>query len=286
MDNFLTLIENIVSKKIAEASFSKTLPCVVQEVVSENRVVVKSLSTGAVFTVPNWSGSSVSTGEKVQVFYNGSLCMNSGAYIGASLNKNTEIDVPDPIHIPILEYVSGDITTGGTITTGTKIATIGFTSGNDSNCFVVINITFTGTQSNNITIKTVLDDVELPYAPQITTVENEITHFSCTIPITADFGNHVVNIMCYGAGYVESANCFVFGMDIKEYFPYKPTNTSDYVYVVQDGGANVIYYLGNINDPEIPKLLNYATTTKLLATSFDHSDVERVKIPEGVVEIE
>lgn len=281
MDNFLTLIENIVSKKIAEASFNKTLSCVVQEVVSENKVVVRSLSTGAVFTVPNWSGSSVSAGEKVQVFYNGNLCMNSGAYIGASLNKDA--NNPDPIHIPILEYVSGNITTGGTLTTGTKIAAIGFTSGDDSNCFVVLNITFTGTQSSTITIKTFLDDVELSYAPQITTVESEVAHFSCTIPITADLGNHVLNIMCYGSSYVESANCFVFGMDIKEYIPYEPTDTSDYVWMTLNGTANVIYYLGDVNNPEIP---NFSNKTKLLATSFDHSDVQRVKIPEGVVEIE
>lgn len=281
MDDLYNLISEIVIKQINSLNLNKTVPCKVIKTMDNENVEVELISNKAHYIVPNYSGSPLNAGETVQLFYKG-IITNNNAYVGASLNK--EIEVSDEKYN--LNYIQGKSEIGGTLSTGTKITTIGFTNSRNCHCFVVLNITFTGTQSNNITIKTFLDGTELSYAPQITTVESESTHFSCTIPITADSGDHVVNIMCYGVGYVESANCFVFGMNIEKYIPYEPTDQNDYRYTVENVEANIIYYIGKTESPEIPATLSGAATTKLLVTSFDHSDVERVKIPEGVVEIE
>lgn len=188
------------------------------------------------------------------MFYSGNLALNSGAYIGASLNKEVEIEVPEPVHVPVFKYVQGNVTTGGTLSTGTKIAEVSFKATKSTQCFAVINTAFVCTESGGITFKIVLGVTELQkYTSKITAETGKSNHFSLTFPIGAASHAQTIKILCCGSAYIENASCFVFGADIESGKIYDNTAYGDYIYTGDYNAKEIAYYIGKTLLPKSRK---------------------------------
>lgn len=87
-DGFFKVLENERSK-VADRENVKSIPCLVQELLGNERVRVKTISTNAEYIVPNRSGNDVLVGENVSLFYQGNIINEGQAYIGSVLNKRS-----------------------------------------------------------------------------------------------------------------------------------------------------------------------------------------------------
>lgn len=87
MDNSLIeLIDGRIKKMLASSNFVNSQ---IGQVISVGNGVyqVKLFTTGATYALPNYSGTEISVGEKVYVYWSGGFLSNQSAYIGAALTK-------------------------------------------------------------------------------------------------------------------------------------------------------------------------------------------------------
>lgn len=282
MDDLYNLINQTFDKKMNSLNLIKAVPCKVVNVFENETAEVELISNKTKYTVPNYSGSKLNVGETVQLFYKG-LITNNNAYIGASFNKESIVEIEKDV----FRNVSGKIIIGGTLSSGSTIWAAQIISDVQVNCLLSINMEITGLYDGTVTIKSTSSRTAISYAPTISVSKNQKTHFSFTIPINILSGTNVIDVKCYGEAYVDSARCCVSGMNIRENIPY--LSSSDYIYNINRSTStsvtNVIYYKGTNLNPEIPDTM-ISGTGKLLAISFDHSNVQSVRIPEGITEIE
>lgn len=67
---------------------------------------------------------------------------------------------------------------------------------------------------------------------------------------------------------------------------FQETDDPDYIYSLNEDGADIIFYIGAKRNPIIPLRLGQRAVKRLYAVSFNYSSVENVIIPEGIEEID
>ena len=277
MDKLFQLIDERIAYMAKKMPFISSLPCAVTEVLENNMVRVQVFSDGAIYTVPNWSGSALRVGENAHLFFRGSTFSESTAYVGACINKNSS---------PV--YVNGYGYLGALTSTSRNVAKIGFKNFAQEvylvfNAVAQIDENNAGGGAFTITI----DEAAQTYVPQFSGVQGGYANVSFTIPYTLALGEHDITISGTGSyASLTMINCFVFGDVQSNESPYSPTTDNDYIYRTISGEVGVIYYIGEITNPEIPTELGGNPVKILECTAFNYTDVTAVSIPDGVTTIE
>ena len=276
MDKLFQLIDERIAYMAKKMPFISSLPCAVTEVLENNMVKVQLFSDGAIYTVPNWSGSALRVGENAHLFFRGSTFSESTAYVGACINKNSS---------PV--YVNGYGYLGALTSTSRNVAKIGFKNFAQEvylvfNAVAQIDENNAGGGAFTITI----DETTQTYVPQFSGVQGGYANISFTLPYTLALGEHDITISGTGSyASLTMINCFVFG-DLVDNMPFLPTTDSDYIYRTVSNEVGVMYYIGEITNPEVPTELGGNPVKTLECTAFNYTDVTAVSIPDGVTTIE
>lgn len=271
-DSFSELINRTVEKKLSDQKCLFSVPCNVIENTQGVYYKVKVLSTGEEFTLPNYSGSALNARESVRVYYTGNTLTSQNAYIGASITKSQGVD---------LKFVTGSSNLGEILPAARNLSSISFKSTQSTSVFIVFNGCVRGTVDSDFSFEIYLDDVKLSYEPKSHVGLNEMSHISFQLPVEVESGQHKVLIKALGGGNVTSVNCYVWGQAIKYEESYDPTSEADYIYRIENDTAEIIYYIGQSQNPELPTQLEGYPVKLIHATAFNYRDVISAYIPEG-----
>lgn len=280
MDNLFKLVDERVSKYLTNSPFVIAVPCVVVSVLDDEMVTVKLISNNTSLTVPNWSGSPVSVGENVQLFYRGNILTERTAYIGASLNKSNGGISPT--------HLKAETAIGALLETERVVAEIDVRNLSDT-ILLIFNANVQGDSASegNGVFKIYIDDEEQSYSPLISTAIGGYTHLSFTLPFGLEMADHNIKVAAYGENAtIVSIDCSVYGKIVSAEPPFDPTGDGDYIFIIDDNEATVWHYIGSSQYPAVPIQLGGADTKVLGATSFNYTNVKNVYIPEGITEIE
>jgi len=276
MDKLFQLIDERIAYMAKKMPFISSLPCEVTEVLDNNMVKVQLFSDGAIYTVPNWSGSALRVGENAHLFFRGSTFSESTAYVGAAPTRLTT------------NYVVSTNKLGELLSTEREVATIYF-SNYSSKLLLICNACVQGNNSSNGSgnFKIYIDNVLQDYIVRFSVIGNGYETVAFTLPYELDLGSHKITIGVIG----EYANltammCYVYGAVETYEPPYTPTEDSDYIWNTSNGEASVLYYIGDVTNPIVPDTHNGNPVTTLEATAFNYTNVTSVYIPDGIEKIE
>ena len=273
MEALTELIRNEIEKVVDKSACIASLPCKVLADLGGEIYKVKSLTDNITYNLVNCTGSALSAGETVQVFYRNGFVSNQSAYIGAAINKPTQS-----------VYIYGSDMIGAIDITNTDIIFDSLADGTTVN--LVFNAVISASAAGNFTFTIYVDDAAQSYTPMGTTIANGYVHCSFVLPITlATKGMHDVQVWGSGTGTVMKMKVFICGQGITESSIY-PTNENDYVYVVGDNDSTTIRYVGEHMGVKMPTTLESMPLKTIGITTFYGLDIEEVIIPEGVVTIE
>lgn len=275
MSELYNLISNIVKKELGNFNSIQTVPCRVIDVLSNGTVQVELISTKARYIVANCSGSTVSIGETVQLYYRG-IISNHTAYIGASFYKAGTTG----------SFIMMDSKTGLTSSQYSTISSVDLKAINDTNIEITYNASVLGTNNGEVEFVVYIDDIEQEYKPLLTVVESSITTISFSIPAYLLQGKHNVKIYARGTASIERVCAFISGQVEKIEVIFDDVSDDDFIYITNDSNVDIVLYIGDNNSPKIPDTINGKPIGKLYASAFNVSDIEAVYIPDGVTEIE
>ena len=63
---------------------------------------------------------------------------------------------------------------------------------------------------------------------------------------------------------------------------YDPTDEGNYIWIVDNDEATIIYFLGGTQHPRIPDTLDGYPVVAIAATAFNYSDVDRVAMSNNI----
>ena len=63
---------------------------------------------------------------------------------------------------------------------------------------------------------------------------------------------------------------------------FDPTDEKDYVWIVENDKAIILYYIGRTTRPQIPDTLDDHTVIALAKTAFNYSTIEKVKFATNI----
>lgn len=273
MDNLFLLIDERVKKMMNTSTFVSSVPCIVLQIYDNEMVRVKTMSNDVEYTVPNWSGSSLSVGERVNLFYKGNLLSESTSYIGASLNKDSSYS-----------YVDGEAYLGELQDEYRDVSVIDFSCNSENVLLGFDAIIRGGAEVSNGTINIYIDGRLQRYKPMFTTIINGCTHCSFTFPYRLGSGLHsiVIKAKCKNSVLVD-IDSYVWG-SVK--LPIESTDENDYLYRIQNGQAYIIKYIGTKRYIQTPLTLEGVPVKTIGKSAFVETNVKMVVIQEGVEEIE
>ena len=276
MNKLLEIIDSRVLSKIRTANFLTAVPCTVLAVNNDGTVKVKVIANDSTMTVPNYSGSSVSEGESVQMFYSGSVLAEKTAYIGASANKDSG---------GRLVRLTGTTLNKVMGSTESVFGNIGVKCNGEANVMLFLNTNVYGTEAGNLAIKIYVDNVALTFSPQQYISSDKYSFISLSTALSLTSGEHTINVTGAGKGSVTSAEIYIVGTNIEMYEPYVPTGDDDYLYATSNNEVHIRHYIGEANNPSVPDTINDNPVKYIEPTAFNYSTVNRVYIPDGVEEI-
>lgn len=280
MDNLLTLIDSRIAQTDRNSSSIKSIPCRVEEVLDNNYVRVKMITTGAIYDLLNKSGTAVTVGETAQVYYTG-LFNSKSAYVGAVTNKDSGGGNETPLSLVVGETQLIEIFDSEMV-----VGTCDFAVKANTVCIIQFNITLWGVNGGNTHFAFALDN-NVIYEPILTTHVGEYISQSFSIPLEIITGTHTLEIKAIGDGLVSNASVMVYGHGVESAdHPYEPTADADYIYETSASQTNTIYYIGDSLYPSIPEVINGQPVKILRGTTFNQSNIKSAYIPEGVEEIE
>ena len=272
MDELLRIIDNRISKNQPQTTI-KSLPCKVISIVSDNAVTVELVSNKARYTIPNYSGSALSVGEGVLLYYTTAI---ERGYVGASINKESGATSG---------FVTGSIYTGQIFEQNRVIASVDFEATSNTVVQIIFSYTFQGTSSAAVTMQSFVDGVSQSYQPIISMSNGQYISASYVLPLELASGSHTIEIKARGANSIVGGRMNAVGHNIVG-SSYTPTGDNDYVYETVDNTTNAIYYVGQAINPEMPTKLNGKDIKIIRATAFNGTNVETVYIPDGIETIE
>lgn len=204
MDSLLELIDNRINKAMANSNHVNSQ---IGQVIENNNGIckVKLITTGAIYTIPNFSGTDVNVGQTVHVYWRGGFLSNQTAYIGATISKGSKII-----------YVSGVRITGSLSNTDTTISEFNFETQLKTTVTLHINATIQSNSNGTVTFTIVADNKILTYTPKQSVVSG-YNHISFELPIVlSETGSHFVSVKANGVGSIVAIEPFITGQGIIE----------------------------------------------------------------------
>lgn len=278
MNDLLNLIDKRIERQLKDSKGLTSIPCRVLEIFNNNTARVLVVQNNTEYTVPNYSGSDLIIGEEAQLFCQGSISSGRFKYIGASVNKQSNSGSS-------FGCILGTSIVGEVFNNERTVSQININCKSESPCLLFFNATVFGSSSGNITIKCYMDEIVDDFTVIKTIHADEHSIISFSLPLIPTIGEHIIEISAIGIGNIISLNSYVLG-NIEKYDIHDATEESDYIYINDKEESNIVYYIGESKYPEIPTTLQGLPVSKLLATSFNYSDIVSAYIPEGVEEIE
>jgi hypothetical protein len=238
-------------------------------------VEVELIANQTRYTLPNYSGAPVDIGDTVQIFSNGLI---ANGYIGTSPNIEHDIKVYEGKVESIALESEKEKT----------ICQILFYAVRNTVANIVFNASILGLDNSNVEFSVYLDDELQEYKPIVSLTVDKYSMVNFVIPVHISKGNHSIKICAVGTGEIKRGCSYVNGQYLSELneIVYDKTTDSDYIYIKEDSGTNVVLYIGQSNKPKIPTAINGQLVKTLHSSAFNTSYVEAVYIPDGVVEIE
>lgn len=280
MDSLLTLIDSRIAKAEKNSLSIKSIPCSVIELLGNDYVRVKMITTGAIYDLLNKSGASVFVGENVQVYYTG-LFNSKSAYIGAVAPKDSGGGSETS-----LSLVTGETQLIEIFDSEMVVGTCDFSVKTNTVCIMQFNITLWGINGGSTHFAFALDDNTI-YEPILTTHIGEYVSQSFSIPCEIVAGTHAFAVKAWGDGLIINASIMTYGHGVESAEPpYEPTTDADYIYKTSTSQTNIIYYIGDSLYPSIPVAINEQPVKIIRGTAFNQSNIKSVYIPEGVEEIQ
>ena len=165
------------------------------------------------------------------------------------------------------------------------IAEIDFSCRAPTEIFIECGMTVFGSESGTASVFFYVDESVQNYNPMFTVHGNEYTaqHFGLHKSVSG--GSHNIAVTVSGSGRVRQLEAYVMGQNITG-LSSEPTSDDDYIYEISDGGATVLYYVGDASAPEMPAALGGAQVKRIEATAFSYADITSIYIPDGVERIE
>ena len=201
MDSLLELIDSRIGKALAKSD------CVNSQVgqvlsANDNLYNVKLFTTGAVYAIPNYSGSDLVANELVQVYWRGGFLSNQTAYIGAALTKDSG---------GAINYLPCTVTPIVLSDANRRVALVDFTASKETTIMLFFNSVIDAEESGDVTFTVYLDGTALSYTPKLTTVAG-YNHCSFTIPIPlTSAGDYEVIVRASGTGEITQIVSFIEG---------------------------------------------------------------------------
>ncbi len=275
MSDLSSLIERVAQKKIDNLNLTKTVPCKVIETFDNGNAEIELVSNGARYTVPNYSGSQLSLGETVQLFYRRIINPNT-AYIGASMYKGGG---------GLTNNCKMKARIGGLSDTYMWVAKSTITASHATNVIVTYNSSLFGVTDGTADFVICVDGIEQDYKPITSLTTGMYTHISFSVPVFLDQGEHNIEIHGLGTGSINATCGFISGQYITNEISYDDTVDSDYLYIVNEGSVSIVSYIGKSSFPKVPKTIEGLPVNKIYPTAFSFSNVEAVYISDGITEI-
>lgn len=277
MDAITELIKNLINKEIHKSTLISSVPCRVIESLGNEMYTVQLITDNSQYTLPNMSGSSLSVGENVQLFYYGEYISSKSSYIGASLNKSNDT-----------VYINGEDTFNVSLNKRILVSEIIFNSERETTINVVFNSVIGSNKLGDYTFETFVDDNKQSFDCIGTVTENGYSNCNFVIPVEIfEAGVHRIQIYGEGVGSIAQMKTYIFGQYIYEYvIPSEPTNEDDYIYYLSDNYSETIRYISSYENIIMPTTLEGKPLTKVGMTTFNYGDVQGVIISEGITTIE
>lgn len=296
-DAFRELVNQSIDKKIKEIDLIHSTPAKVLKNLSNEMHTVQLIASGIELVIPNYSGSSLEVGESVQVFYQGDILSERTAYIGASIYKadsgggGSGGESKDwKIYYAYGEAVTGDVTDEPR-----TIESIVFDAKEKTSVSFVFTATIWGSSNGLNTMFVSLDGVEQECKPRATVHNSENITMSFTFPFEVETGRHRVSVTSSGHGRIVEIVSYVWGQFIEEGDNFDPTSQDDYIWEIINGEARLIKYIGQplamlktptqIESSE-PPIGIFPTRIFGNELFMNNTDIQSVKIPDGVRQIE
>lgn len=276
MNDLFKIIDNRALKQIDNVPLVKSIPCSVVEVLENNMVKVKLLSEDIEYTIPNLCGSPVTINEVVYLYYKGNVISDRSAYIGAAKFK------------PSTNFVMGNGAIGALSTEERAIANVSFLTYHSNASFVFNAVCENGSNETRTVRLTIYIDNELQsFKPRFSIVAEGSYTISVTLPLNLTLGNHNIVVKAIGNSVsVASIRTYVTGYVNEKIIHYEPTNEEDYIWGLNQTGADVYLFIGDSPSPEVLAQLDNNDVNTLSCTAFNYADIEAVYIPEGIERIE
>ena len=200
------LIQNEIDKRLAKSTLISSVPCRVVEILDDETYTVEVVTTKTRFDLINYSGSPLSIGESVQVYYRGDALTSKSGYIGASLTKGGDggKDV----------YILGTKTLGSLTVTEKTFCNVAVKALKETTITLGFNANILGLTSGDYVFKFYVDSEQYDYVVKGNDVADKYENCNVILPISLTVGEHIVEINGSGSGTVEDLKAFVSGQDI------------------------------------------------------------------------
>ncbi|MDE5936605.1 MAG: hypothetical protein K2G83_04280 [Ruminococcus sp.] len=202
---------------------------------------------------------------------NGNSGIPTNQQISASINITKNISVID---FECTGEMSGIIASGK------------FSVREQTAVFADITLNLRGLSDSEIRINLLLDGIEQPvyFSGKITENEPLTAHFSSYKIVEVGNGIHNADLKISGDCEILQISAYIWGQNISEIQP-EPTFASDYEYSISDESVTIKKYIGSAVNIAIPLKIEGLPVKKIGSGAFSETEVESVKIPEGVTEI-
>lgn len=212
----------------------------------------------------------------------GNTVSNSGNSGNSSISSNQQISASINItkNISVIDLESTGETSG-------IIASGQFSVREQTAVFADTTLNLMGLSDSEIRINLLIDDIEqlVYFAGKITESEPLTAHFSSYKIVEVKNGIHTVDLKISGNCEILQISAYIWGQNIAEIQP-EPTFASDYEYSISDNTVTIKKYIGTSTNLAIPAKIEGLPVKKIGSGAFSETEVESVKIPEGVEEIE
>lgn len=273
VDAITELIKNLINKEIHKSTLISSVPCRVIESLENEMYTVQLVTDNSQYTLPNMSGSSLSVGENVQLFYYGEYISSKSSYIGASLNKDSGGS---------LIYIYG-INSNGEIG-GEKVLSIFRVKALDETTISLsFNTSILGTSDDNFSVLIFIDETAYDYEIKGSTTLNKYTICNFNLPIELSKGEHIITVRVSGMGNVSGIKSFLCGYNIEE---INAPNLR-FLYRFTANNAHPYLYIDTPTIVDVPMIAEGALVDVIEGTTFmNNKDIVSLNIPDGVTTIE
>lgn len=201
----------------------------------------------------------------------------SGGNVGISANQQIVAEINTTKNISAIDLENTGETSG-------IILSQDFAVREQTEVFADITLNLRGLSDSEIKVNLFFDDIEQPsfFIGKITENEPLTVHFRSHK--TIESGVRKIEVRLSGNCEISGNSSYLWGQNISEIQP-EPTYAKDYEYDISENSVTITKYIGSAVNIAIPHKIEGFTVKKIGGGAFSETEVESVKIAEGVEEI-